>query len=99
MRTCGVDVPFSLRYHPTVKSEDLPKLDNRTKERIKRAIETRLAIAPQDYGEPLRRTLKGYWKMRVGDYRIVFRVQEKEILILGILHRKDVYTIIEKHRK
>jgi mRNA interferase RelE/StbE len=92
-------VSFSLRYQPSIKSEDLPKLDNKTKQRIKRTIETRLAIAPQDYGEPLRRTLKGYWKMRVGDYRIVFKVQEKEILILGTLHRKDAYARIEKHRK
>jgi mRNA interferase RelE/StbE len=92
-------VPYSLRYHPLVKSEDLPKIDVKTKERIKKAIETRLTIAPQDYGEPLRKTLKGYWKLRVGDYRIVFKVQAEEILILEIIHRKDVYGIVEKNRK
>jgi mRNA interferase RelE/StbE len=92
-------MPYSLRYHPLVKSEDLPKIDVKTKERIKKAIETRLAIAPQNYGEPLRKTLKGYWKLRVGDYRIVFKVQAEEILILGIIHRKDVYGIVEKKRK
>jgi mRNA interferase RelE/StbE len=91
-------VPYSLRYHPLVKGEDLPKIDVKTKERIKKAIETRLAIAPQDYGEPLRKTLKGYWKLRVGDYRIVFKVQAEEVLILGIIHRKDVYGIVEKNR-
>ena len=94
----GADVPYELKYHPSVKSEDLPRLDNKTKERIKKAIETRLTIAPQDYGKPLRKTLKGYWKLRVGDYRIVFKIGSKEILILGIMHRKDVYSIIEKHR-
>jgi mRNA interferase RelE/StbE len=99
MRTYGVDVPYSLRYHPLVKSEDLPKIDNKTKETIKKAIETRLITAPQNYGEPLRKTLKGYWKLRVGDYRVVFKVQAKEILILAIIHRKYVYGIAEKHRK
>jgi mRNA interferase RelE/StbE len=92
-------VPYSLRYHPLVKSEDLPKIDSKTKERIKKAIETRLTIAPQNYGEPLRKTLKGYWKLRVGDYRIVFKIKAEEILILGIIHRKDVYGIVDKHRK
>jgi mRNA interferase RelE/StbE len=98
MKMCGADVPYSLQYHPSVKSEDIPGLDKRTKERIKRAIETRLAVAPQDYGVPLRKTLKGYWKLRVGDYRIAFKIQAKKILILRILHRKDVYNIVEKHR-
>lgn len=98
MKTYGADMPYELQYHPSVKSEDIPKLDSKMKERIKRAIETRLTVAPQDYGKPLRKTLKGYWKLRVGDYRIVFKIQTKEILILGILHRKDVYGIIEKYR-
>ena len=44
-----------------------------------------------DYGEPLRKTLKGYWKLRVGDYRVVFKVIEAEVWILGIKHRKSVY--------
>lgn len=89
---------YTLKYHPSVKNEDLPKLDRAHAARIRRAIETRLLISPQDYGVPLRRTLKGYWKLRVGDYRVVFRVKGEEILILGILHRKEVYEIVEKDR-
>jgi mRNA interferase RelE/StbE len=49
-----------------------------------------LIIAPQDYGKPLRKTLSGYWKLRVGDYRIVFKIANNTILILGICHRKEV---------
>ncbi len=89
----------TLKYHPAVQSEDLPKLDRRARDRIKKAMEQRLAIAPQDYGEPLRRTLKGYWKLRVGDYRVVFKFQGGTIIILGILHRKEVYGIVSKSRK
>ena len=97
-RRYGLSVAYTLKYHPSVKNEDLPKLDRAHAARIRRAIETRLLIAPQDYGEPLRRTLKGFWKLRVGDYRVVFRVKGEEILILGILHRKEVYEIVEKGR-
>ncbi|MCX5803602.1 MAG: type II toxin-antitoxin system RelE/ParE family toxin [Proteobacteria bacterium] len=89
---------YKLRYHPSVKSEDLPKLDRAIAARIRKAIETRLLAAPQEYGEPLRRTLKGYWKLRVGDYRVVFRVKGKEIFVLGIIHRKEAYEIVEKNR-
>jgi mRNA interferase RelE/StbE len=91
-------VGYKLRYHPSVKSEDLPKLDRAIAARIRKAIETRLLAVPQEYGEPLRRTLKGYWKLRVGDYRVVFRVKGKEIFVLGIIHRKEVYEIVEKNR-
>jgi hypothetical protein len=50
-----------------------------------------LTAAPHQYGEPLRKTLKGYWKLRVGDYRVVFRVSGQEVWILGIINRKEVY--------
>lgn len=84
-------MPFRLLYHPSVRSEDLPLIDQRTKDRIRKAIEERLQTAPHDYGEPLRKTLKGYWKLRVGDYRVVFKIIDSEVWILGIRHRKSVY--------
>ena len=87
---------YALKYHPSVQSEDLPNHDRNARARIKRAIEERLMIAPQEYGEPLRRTLKGYWKLRVGDCKVVFKVHGEEILILGILHRKKVYETVAK---
>ena len=89
---------FELRYHPDIKSKDLPLINRKIKDRIKNAIETRLLTAPHQYGEPLRKTLKGYWKLRVGDYRIVYKVFKNEIWILGIIHRKKVYEAVEKRK-
>jgi mRNA interferase RelE/StbE len=89
-------MPFSLRYHPAVRDEDLPLIDRKSQSRIRRAIEERLQTAPQDYGEPLRKSLKGYWKLRVGDYRVVFKVVEAEVWILAIRHRKSVYPDMGK---
>ncbi|MBM4308017.1 MAG: type II toxin-antitoxin system RelE/ParE family toxin [Deltaproteobacteria bacterium] len=91
-----VTVPFQLRYHPDVKSVDIPLLDAKFRLRIKNAIESRLIAAPHLYGEPLRKTLRGYWKLRVGDYRVVFKIVDKEVWVLGIIHRKKVYKEIEK---
>ena len=64
-------MPFELIYHPDVKDVDIPVLNKKIKSRIKKAIETRLATEPHMYVEPLRKTLKGYWKLRVGDYRFL----------------------------
>lgn len=91
-----VDVHFELIYHQDVKEVDIPKLDSRLRKRIEYAIKTRLSTAPHQYGEPLRKTLKGYWKLRVGDYRVVYKIVESEVWILGIIHRKDIYSKIEK---
>jgi len=89
-------VPFELRYHPDVKSIDIPLLDAKLRTRIKNAIERRLTTAPHLSGEPLRKTLRGYWKLRVGDYRVVFKIMDGEVWILGIIHRKRVYEAIKK---
>jgi len=89
-------VPFDLRYHPDVKSIDIPLLDAKLQTRIKSAVERRLMTAPHLYGEPLRKTLHGYWKLRVGDYRVVFKIVGEEVWVLGIIHRKKVYKEIEK---
>ena len=89
-------MPYELRYHPDAGAIDIPLLNETLKKRIKKALEDRLMTAPHQYGEPLRKNLKGYWKLRVGDYRVVFKVVEQEIWVMGIINRKDVYDRILK---
>ena len=87
---------FALRYHPDVRDVDIPQLNETLKKRIKKAIEERLSLSPHQYGEPLRKTLRGYWKLRVGDYRVVYKVKGNEVWILAIINRKDIYKKIIK---
>jgi len=84
-------MPYHLVYHAEVRTKDIPSINQNLRDRISRAIDTRLTTEPQRYGEPLRRTLKGYWKLRVGDYRVVFKVVKDEVWIFGIAHRREVY--------
>ena len=81
-------MPFDLIYHPDVKFFDIPLLDAKLQKRVKTAVEERLKTAPHQYGDPLRKTLKRYWKLRVGDYRVVYKIVKNEVRILGIIHRK-----------
>lgn len=90
---------FELSYHPEVKNSDLPKIDKKIRKIIRKAIEERLTTHPEVYGKPLQRTLKGYWKLRVGDYRIVFKISGKTVLILGIIHRKNAYRVSTKRSR
>ncbi|MGA7876095.1 MAG: type II toxin-antitoxin system RelE/ParE family toxin [Desulfoferrobacter sp.] len=86
---------YDIIYHPEVKATDLPKLDNKNRKMVRKAIKERLMTEPEMYGQKLQRTLKDYWKLRVGQYRIVFKVAENRIKIFGIIHRKDVYQRLE----
>ena len=60
--------------------------------RIMRAIERRLMTEPTKYGERLRRSLTGLWKLRVGDYRVCYETQERTVTVWAIRSRRDVYS-------
>jgi len=85
---------YSVVYHPDIPKEDLPKIPKNIQEIIYRAIETRLMLYPALVGEPLRQSLKGQRKLRVDDYRIIYRVSRDKIIVLLIGHRKDAYSKI-----
>lgn len=74
---------------------ELRRLDHETQRRIIRFLDARIAGAadPRRFGHPLRAELHGLWRWRVGDYRIIGRVQEVIVLvqIVRIGHRKNVY--------
>jgi mRNA interferase RelE/StbE len=74
-----------------VPAEDIPRLSKRDYERIGREIAKKLTEHPEIFGKPLRRALKGYRALRVGDFRVVFRIQEKTVKIFLIAHRSVVY--------
>lgn len=90
--------PFTVRYYPQVREKDIPRLSKAVRRRIRKAIEERLATAPHEYGQPLRKTLKGYWKLRVGDYRVVYRIEGDSVLVLGICYRKMVYEEVTERK-
>lgn len=84
---------FRIEYLRSVVEEDIPRLPKTARERIRKAIEERLALDPVGFGKPLRYSLKGHRRLRVGDYRVVYRIEPelRKVLIVVIKHRKDVY--------
>jgi len=81
---------YSLVFHPAVR-EDVAALTKAVRERVRRAIETRLTVDPARWGRPLRGTLAGTWKLRVGDWRVVYAIRGDEVVVLAIKHRSMVY--------
>ena len=91
-----MEVNFEIHYHDHVVKEDIPKLSSLLKQQIKTAIEQKLTNHPELFGKPLRQSLNGYRKLRVGDYRIIFRIEKKNVKIFMIEHRSVVFKILEK---
>ena len=87
---------IKILYHPSVVKNDISKLDGASRDKVEQVIKAKLATSPEVYGTPLRGTLKQYWKLRVGPYRIVYQINNQGVFILVIAHRKDVYNISKR---
>lgn len=69
------------------------KLDNNSQEKLIDYLE-KIANNPEAFGKPLSNNLKGFWRYRVGDYRIIcdLRKQELVVLVIDIGHRSKIYA-------
>lgn len=86
---------YEIRYEESVARKDIPKMSATAKKRIKKVIEEKLMLRPEVFGKPLRRSLKGYRSLRVGDYRVVYRI-EVDLLIVKVFliaHRSVAYKV------
>jgi mRNA interferase RelE/StbE len=90
---------YQLLYHPDVYHKDIAPIPRNIRVRIRKAIETRLLADPVMAGFPLRQSLKGHRKMRVGDFRVIYRVEGCDIIILKIGNRRDVYEEVFKRMR
>lgn len=88
--------PYTVAYRPEVEQADLPAIPRNLQVRIFRAIETRLMVEPARYGQRLRRALSGLWKLRVGDYRVVYELRGRQVTVWAICQRKEVYDEAER---
>jgi len=85
-------VSFRVEYLESVLKEDIPLLSAPARRNIKKAIEIKLKHYPIEFGKPLRYSLKGARRLRVGDYRVIYKIEKNQtVLIIKIGHRKEVY--------
>ena len=76
-------------------ARDLRKLGADAQRRVLRYLRERIATAqdPRRFGRPLTGDLKGLWRYRVGDFRIVASVEDDRfvVLVVTVGHRREVY--------
>jgi len=80
---------YKIEYKASV-ARDLRRIDKREVRRIIQGLEAELAAGGKR-GEPLRGEFQGLWRLRVGDYRIIYVRTDEGFLVLRIAHRREVY--------
>jgi len=84
---------YQIEYLESVVKDDISDLSTSAKKLIQKAIKERLMVDPIGFGKPLRYSLKGHRRLRVSDYRVVYRIEPQHhmVIIIAIKHRKEVY--------
>jgi len=82
---------WKVDYHELVIDKDLKDISRTDQKNIFDAADQKLAKDPHAYGEPLKGAYQGYWRMRVGIYRVIYEIIKDDVLVLVIKvgKRKD----------
>lgn len=72
----------------------LSKIDTTSAKRILKELNIVSQIDnPRSKGRALKGELTGYWRYRVGNYRVICDIVDSQMLVLAIdlRHRRDIY--------
>ncbi len=75
---------WRVKIHPLILTEDFKKIPKSDQKHILQVIQKKLSLDPQSYGKPLSGEFAGYFRLRIEDYRAVYRVLKQEIVVLVI---------------
>jgi mRNA interferase RelE/StbE len=85
---------WRIEFHPAAEKE-LAKLGRSEAKRIIQTLKTRIAARddPRELGSALGGELGGLWRWRIGDYRVIARIEDERItiLVVRVAHRREVY--------
>ena len=71
---------------------DLSNIDNENQERIAIKLKS-YSKEPLKYARKLISPKIGSYRFRIGDYRVIFDIDDDKIIILRIGHRKNIYKL------
>lgn len=92
---------YSISYHRLVLKEDFKKLSKADQTKIVTVIHKKLSLDPKAFGKPLLSDLKGYFRLRIGDYRVIYSISKKEIVVfvICVALRKDFIAYLEAAKR
>lgn len=86
---------YKLRYDTKVLKQ-IGKLDKQTQKKIVGWMDDKIngCENPRLYGKALVGNLSGFWRYRIGDYRVLVKIEDDELVVLAVKvdHRRQVYN-------
>lgn len=75
--------------------KDLEKLNKTAQKQIVDYLKNRIAklVDPRSSGKPLKGRLRGIWRYRIEDYRVLCKIEDTAliIIVIAVAHRSKVY--------
>jgi len=91
---CADPLAWTIEYTRSAERA-LRRIDRTWQRRIIDHMDNEIALLddPRVRGKALTGDLGGFWRFRVGDYRIICSIEEtvQVIIVLKVGHRRDVY--------
>lgn len=75
---------WNVVIHKLVLTGDFKKIDLSSRRLILKSIYKKLTRDPESYGSPLSDGYKGYWKLRVAHYRVIYRIVKDKVMVVVI---------------
>ena len=64
--------------------KQLKSIDRSASLKIQKYLQERVAKYPESFGKALSADLAGLWRYRIGDYRMICDIKNKELLVLVV---------------
>ncbi|MDR1233887.1 MAG: type II toxin-antitoxin system RelE/ParE family toxin [Holosporales bacterium] len=84
-------IKYVIRYIESIKNKYFQSIAQDKRILIKRVIDDKLTTNPRIFGKPLAGSLKGHYRLRIGNYRVIYRVNDDVVTVVAIGHRKAIY--------
>jgi mRNA-degrading endonuclease RelE of RelBE toxin-antitoxin system len=82
---------YDIRFQPAARRAISQRLPETVAAAVLEFCAAALAVNPYRAGKPLFGPLDGCHGARRGTFRIVYRIDEKAVHVLGVDHRIDIY--------
>lgn len=93
--------PYEIKFTDDAMT-DVQSLDGSIKKRLRKILDGKIGVEPEQFGTPLRASLSGFWKHEFASHRVIYRIypERKLVVVCAVgarkgLHKTDVYRQIE----
>lgn len=88
---------YQIFYHKLVEKEDFKKIPVVDRKKIAKAVNKKLSVDPESFGKPLVGELKGYFRLRVDFYRVIYKIEKEKVMVFVVKVglRKDLVSYVQ----